>query len=75
MPCAVCCVACRVPSHIPQLVTPGDPELQKLVLAAGRVSDESTLLPGYPIEFANSIDIAMDGIVYFTCSTDVLPYK
>jgi hypothetical protein len=58
-----------------QLVYPGDQEQQKLVLAAGRVSDESPLLAGYPIEFANGIDVAMDGMVYFSSSTDVLPYK
>jgi hypothetical protein len=56
-------------------VNPGDAELQKLVLAAGRVSDESPLLPGYPIEFANSLDVGLDGVVYFTSSTDVLTYK
>jgi len=58
-----------------QLSTPGDPELQKLVLATGRVSDESLIRPGYPIEFANGVDVALDGIVYFSCATDVLPYK
>lgn len=68
--CAVLCFAVVL-----QLVNPGDAEQQKLVLAAGRVSDESPLLPGYPIEFANSIDVAMDGTVYFTSSTDVLSYK
>jgi hypothetical protein len=57
------------------LVNPGDAELQKLVLAAGRVSDESPLLPGYPIEFANSLDVGLDGVVYLTSSTDVLTYK
>lgn len=58
-----------------QLSTPGDPELQKLVLATGRVSDESLIRPGYPIEFADGVDVALDGIVYFSCATDVLPYK
>jgi hypothetical protein len=58
-----------------QLVSPGDTELQKLVLAAGRVSDDSPLLPGYPIEFANSMDIGQDGVVYLSVSTDVLTYK
>jgi hypothetical protein len=58
-----------------QLVNPGDQEEQKLVLAAGRVSDDSPLLAGYPIEFANSIDIALDGTVYFSSSTDILSYK
>lgn len=63
------------PLGLLQLVNPGDAEQQKLVLASGRVSDESPLLPGYPVEFANSIDIAMDGTVYFSSSTDVLSYK
>ncbi len=56
-------------------MNPGDKEHQKLVLAAGRVSDDSPLLPGYPIEYANSVDVGLDGIVYFTSSTDVLSYK
>jgi hypothetical protein len=53
----------------------GDEQEQKLILATGRVSDESPLLAGYPVEFANALDIASDGTVYFSCSTDVLAYK
>lgn len=58
-----------------QLLYPGDPEQQRLVLVSGRVSDESPLMAGFPIEFANSIDIATDGTVFFSHSTDVIPYK
>eukprot|EP00882_Tetradesmus_deserticola_P006802 GHRQ01007162.1.p1 GENE.GHRQ01007162.1~~GHRQ01007162.1.p1 ORF type:complete len:400 (+),score=115.27 GHRQ01007162.1:158-1357(+) len=63
------------PLGLLQLVAPGDAENQKLILATGRVSDESPLLAGYPVEFANALDIAADGTVYFSCSTDVLAYK
>ncbi|WIA21898.1 hypothetical protein OEZ85_004268 [Tetradesmus obliquus] len=63
------------PLGLLQLVAPGDAENQKLVLATGRISDESPLLPGYPVEFANALDIASDGTVYLSSSTDVLAYK
>eukprot|EP00879_Flechtneria_rotunda_P017206 GHRR01018025.1.p1 GENE.GHRR01018025.1~~GHRR01018025.1.p1 ORF type:complete len:385 (+),score=107.69 GHRR01018025.1:394-1548(+) len=63
------------PLGLLQLVAPGDAEHQKLILATGRVSDDSTLKAGFPVEFANSLDIAQDGTVYFSCSTDVLAYK
>jgi hypothetical protein len=32
-------------------------------------------MAGYPVEFANSLDIAADGTVFLSTSTDVLPYK
>lgn len=70
LPCRA--VLCRA---VTQLVSPGEAEVQKLVLAAGRVSDDSPLLPGYPIEFANAMDIGRDGVVYLSVSTDVLTYK
>lgn len=63
------------PLGLLQLVKPGDKDEQKLLLATGRVSDESPLLAGYPVEFANSLDIASDGTVYLSSSTDVLAYK
>lgn len=65
----------NAPLGLLQLVAPGDLQHQKLLLATGRVADESPLMAGYPVEFANSIDIAADGTVYLTTSTDVLPYK
>eukprot|EP00878_Enallax_costatus_P020231 GHUV01021380.1.p1 GENE.GHUV01021380.1~~GHUV01021380.1.p1 ORF type:complete len:200 (+),score=43.14 GHUV01021380.1:139-738(+) len=65
----------NAPLGLLQLVNPGDKDEQKLLLATGRVSDESSLLAGFPVEFANAIDIGSDGTVYFSCSTDVLAYK
>ncbi|KAF8057272.1 OXSR1 [Scenedesmus sp. PABB004] len=63
------------PLGLLQLVSPGGGEAQRLLLAAGRVADESPLMPGHPVEFANDLDIASDGTVYLSCSTDVLAYK
>jgi hypothetical protein len=67
------CLYCHAVLLAPHFA--GDAESQKLILATGRISDESPLLPGYPVEFANALDIASDGTVYFSCSTDVLAYK
>lgn len=64
----------NAPLGLLKLVAPGTPR-QKLVLATGRVSDASPLAPGYPVEFANALDIATDGTVYFSMSSDVIPYK
>jgi hypothetical protein len=73
---AVCVSPLCLTRHVPVCpASAGDAQEQKLILATGRVSDESPLLAGYPVEFANSLDIASDGTVYFSCSTDVLAYK
>jgi hypothetical protein len=58
-----------------QLQAPGDVQRQRLLLASGRVSDESPLMAGFPVEFANALDIKSDGTVLFSHSTDVIPYK
>jgi sugar lactone lactonase YvrE len=63
------------PLGLLELEAAGSATAQRLLLGTGRVSDESPLLPGYPVEFANGIDIASDGTVYLSCSTDVLAYK
>lgn len=65
----------NAPLGLLQLASPGDAQSQRLLLLTGRVSDESPLSAGYPIEFANSLDVAADGTVYFTSSTDVVPYR
>jgi hypothetical protein len=65
----------NAPLGLLQLVSPGDTQQQRLLLLTGRVSDESALSAGYPIEFANSLDVAADGTIYFTSSTDVVPYR
>lgn len=65
----------NAPLGLLQLASPGDAQSQRLLLLTGRVSDESPLSSGYPIEFANSLDVAADGTVYFTSSTDVVPYR
>lgn len=41
-------------------------------LVANRVSSSSPLEPGEPIIYANDMDIAPDGMVYFTSSNDVV---
>ncbi|KAI8477110.1 MAG: strictosidine synthase [Monoraphidium minutum] len=51
----------------------GAPPRQALLTA--RVSDDSPLAAGRPIEFANSLDIASDGRVYFSHSTDLAPFR
>jgi hypothetical protein len=43
------------------------------VLAATHVSSSSALYPGRQVTFANDLDIAEDGTIYFTSSTPVLP--
>lgn len=58
-----------------QLLYPGDVEQQRLVLSAGRVADESPLMAGFPLEFVNALDIGADGTVFFSHSSDVIPYK
>ena len=47
----------------------------KLVVLANQVSKESPLSPGIGIGYANDLDIAQDGTIFFTTSTDkpVLP--
>lgn len=65
----------NAPLGLLKLVNPGDKDQQKLVLATGRVSDESPLMAGFPMEFADDLDIASDGTVYFSSATDVLAYK
>jgi hypothetical protein len=65
----------NAPLGLLQLASPGDTQHQRLLLLTGRVSDESLLSAGYPIEFANSLDVAEDGTIYFTSSTDVVPYR
>jgi hypothetical protein len=65
----------NAPLGLLQLASPGDTQQQRLLLLTGRVSDESPLSAGYPIEFANSLDVAEDGTVYFSSSTDVVPYR
>lgn len=42
----------------------------KLEQLASRVSDDSS-----PITYANGVDIAANGSVYFTASTDILPAR
>lgn len=67
---------CNAPLGLLQLRRPGDAGgRQRLLLLSGRVSDESPLKPGFPLEFVNALDVASDGTVYFSHSTDVTPYK
>lgn len=44
------------------------------LLAANRVSASSQIAAGRQIVFANSLDIASDGRIYFTHSTDLAPF-
>jgi len=44
----------------------------KVELVANRVSRSSRLEPGEPIIYANDMDIAPDGMVYFTSSNDIV---
>lgn len=42
----------------------------KLVILSNQVSADSPLSPGVNTNYANDLDIAKDGTVYFTTSTD-----
>jgi len=43
----------------------------KVVILASQVSDDSPLDPGSVINYANDVDIAEDGTIYFTTSSDI----
>lgn len=43
----------------------------KVVILASQVSDDSPQDPGSVINYANDLDIAQDGTVYFTTSCDI----
>ena len=43
----------------------------KVVILASRVSADSPKDPGSVINYANDLDIAQDGTVYFTTSSDI----
>lgn len=47
----------------------------RIVLLANRVSNSSAASPGSPIMYANDLDIAADGTIYFTDSIDVYPHR
>lgn len=42
----------------------------KLVILSNQVSEDSPLSPGIKTNYANDLDIAKDGTVYFTTSTE-----
>jgi hypothetical protein len=62
------------PLGLMKVVAPGTPE-QKLVVGTAIVSADSPLAPNTPVEFANGVDIASDGTVYFTHASDVTAYR
>jgi hypothetical protein len=66
---------CNSPLGLMKVVSPGDPDNQKLIMATSRVTDDSPLWPGTPVEFIDGIDIASDGTVYLTQATDVIAYR
>ncbi len=43
----------------------------KVVILASQVSDDSPRDPGSVINYANDADIAEDGTIYFTTSSDI----
>ena len=44
-------------------------------ILANRVSSSSKIAPGAPIIYANDLDIASDGTIYFTTSVDMYPTR
>jgi len=66
---------CNSPLGLMKVVSPGDPDKQKLIMATSRVTDDSALWPGTPVEFIDGIDIASDGTVYLTQASDVIAYR
>jgi sugar lactone lactonase YvrE len=47
----------------------------RVVVASNRVSRSSALGPGSPITYANDLDIAKNGSVFFTTSVDMTLHK
>lgn len=47
----------------------------KLEQITSRVSSDSHETPDTPIFYANGVDIAPNGSIYFTSSTDILPAR
>ena len=43
----------------------------KVVVLSGQVSDDSPLDPGVVLNYANDVDIAQDGTVYLTTSSEI----
>lgn len=47
----------------------------KVEQLCSRVSSDSPFSPNSPIYYANSLDIAANGSIFFTSSTDILPAR
>lgn len=46
-------------------------DTHKVVILTNRVSSSSSLGPNTPIIYANDLDVAKDGSIYFTTSIDI----
>lgn len=47
----------------------------RVVLLTNHVSSSSAIQPNTPLTYTNDLDIASDGIIYFTDSVDVSPHR
>lgn len=47
----------------------------RVILLTSKISSDSDLDPGTPIAFANDLDIAADGTVYFSDSSAIPPAR
>lgn len=50
-------------------------DTHRVLIVANRVSDTSAIDPGSEILYANDLDIASDGTIYFTASTNIVPHR
>ena len=67
---------CNSPLGLLKVESPGDPsDKQKLIMATNRITDDSPLWAGTPVEFIDGIDIGSDGTVYLTQATDLTAYR
>ena len=68
-------VVCNGPLGLLTLSGGGGGGAPRQLLLANRVSAASPLAAGRVVEFANSLDIASDGSIYFSHSTDLAPFR
>lgn len=65
-------LVCAAPAGLLRLAAGARPALEVLT---SRVSPRSRLAPGRDLVYVNSLDVARDGTVYFTHSSDIGPFR
>jgi sugar lactone lactonase YvrE len=65
-----------MPSHLsPQGLLKVHWDTKKVEVLSNRISASSPLAPNTPLMYANDIDIAADGTIWFTASVNVYPHR